>query len=688
MAERITLDPSEVATDRTELDITSWINQEGIDWGDAEISAFMSEQQRGETPIDYRVPNRTVEIPLTFQARGTTTANTARAELQHKLSLFQREGGWLKRITAFGGTVYADVVNATFHATSVSGLESREQIDIDAHATLECIPDFYGDEVTLSDHTETSSAELIFTETAIDGDFPGRMRLVVDDDQGQDQRGVVWGFRSRHYSAASTAALKYEAEALQPLDTAVKAALSGASGGTVVTHGTLSTSWTPVVGTNIGGSTYLTHTGTYRLYGRVYSTSGTTVQARAVWDVGDLVNPAENDSWRLPGASNFYVHDFGELRFDPSPVGTHRWQGQIQAKGDAGGENFSVDKLWLISVDEGMGVLTAPIETSPSGFTPSYSVRSEFNTESGAITGDSLAVGGVWTTGGTAVDSDDFSAAGGIGTRTATSDSGTGPADLGIGRIVTAGTAVYSNVFAQVDIQSSDWTVSTQRFGMVLRYTDVSNYVALHVQNATGGLQVKFVRQLAGAQATLWVTPVISVANNAWYTLKCFLRESGDWFFWFSPQGSVSVLASGSGSHSSLGTGGALASGKLGLADEKVGATAVTRSFDNFAAWVPTPDAVIYASRSAQLTTEGHYRLDSGGTAYGPVSHRVGDLPRFPVAGLEGRTTEVFVKASRGDFDQLPDSGIDDISARVYHRPSWLFIGDEGTVVDEDSIIL
>ncbi len=51
-----------------------------------------------------------------------------------------------------------------------------------------------------------------------------------------------------------------------------------------------------------------------------------------------------------------------------------------------------------------------------------------------------------------------------------------------------------------------------------------------------------------------------------------------------------------------------------------------------------------------------------------------GELPRIPPAGLEGRTCEVFIKGSRGDFGQLPDNGVDDISARVTYRPSWLFV--------------
>jgi len=66
-------------------------------------------------------------------------------------------------------------------------------------------------------------------------------------------------------------------------------------------------------------------------------------------------------------------------------------------------------------------------------------------------------------------------------------------------------------------------------------------------------------------------------------------------------------------------------------------------------------------------------REDSTGTAYGPVSQVIGDLPRLPPT-VQGRTTEVFIKASRGDFDTLPDTGIDDLSARITYRPVWLTV--------------
>ena len=561
-------------------------------------------------------------------------------------------------------------------ATSVSGWESGAGIDLEATISLTALPDFYEAERTLSDHTETTAAELVFTETSIVGDYPARVRIVVDDDQAVDQRGLIWGFRSRHYSAASTAALKYEAEALTALDTATKPALTGASGGTVVTHGTISTGWTPVMSTNLAAGTYLTHTGSYRLWGRVYSTSGTTVQTRAVWDVGDLVNPVENDSVRLAGASNFFMVDYGEVRLDPPSVGTHRWQGQIHARGDAGTENFSVDKLWLQPLDEGAGKLIAPLNIASGLVT--FSARSEFNTESGAITGDSLAVGGAWTV-VTNSDADDFTESSDTAVRTNVSDTGTGAGFL-VGRGVTASTTNYTNIAAQIDFKQSAILTNC---GLLARVTDSANYLTACVVpfGALNQVALRLEQYVASAVtilATTGATPVV-LATDTYYTLKIIVSASGNCALQLFAQNGVQPIISLQGFNSALATGGTLATGKVGIFDYAAVATANTRTYDNFAAWVPATDAVMFASQSAQLTTDGMVREDSTGASYGPVSIQSGDLPRLPVAGLESRTTEVLIKGSRGDLGQLPDPHTstdhgDNISAQVFYRPSWLHV--------------
>ena len=172
MPERIILDPTEFATGRTELDITPWVKVDGVDWGDGDIEAYRSQGEFGEQVIDYRLPNRQVTMPLMIQTRGGTTFATARSAIQAKAAIVQREGGWLKRITSSGGTLYADVQLSGLKLSG-SWLQATKDADPDAELRLEVSPDFYGNEIQLSDHAETSAAELVFTETSIQRRLPG-----------------------------------------------------------------------------------------------------------------------------------------------------------------------------------------------------------------------------------------------------------------------------------------------------------------------------------------------------------------------------------------------------------------------------------------------------------------------------------------------------------------------------------
>ena len=106
-------------------------------------------------------------------------------------------------MTAQGGTYFADVVSASVQVPG-GWLQRARDVENEAVLTLTALPDFYGAEETLSDHTETSASEIIFTETtAAGGDFPlgDRVRVVIDEDDADNQRGLFWSFRARHYSA-------------------------------------------------------------------------------------------------------------------------------------------------------------------------------------------------------------------------------------------------------------------------------------------------------------------------------------------------------------------------------------------------------------------------------------------------------------------------------------------------------
>jgi hypothetical protein len=683
--ERITLDAAEVASGRTAFEITPWIDDEGPDWGDGAISAYMSQGMRGEIPVDFTVPNRTVQIPLILRAQGGTSFATVRSLVQAKASLFQREGGWLKRVTSAGGTVYADVVNATLKLGG-GWLQSAKDADLDATLSLECLPDFYEAERTLTDHVETSATELVFTETDVDGDYPARVRVVVDDDQGQAQLGLIWSFRNRHYQSASTAATRFEAEALNPLDTASRAALTGASGGTVVTHGTLSTNWTPVLDMRAGGTAYPTHTGTNRLWVRYRTTSGTAVQLRAVWDVGDMVFPVENTPIRCNGGTSFFMHDLGEVRLDPSPTGPHRWNAIIQGKGDAGGENVSLDKVFVVNADEGYGVLRTP-SSLVDGLVP-FSARDDFNSHAGGanLTTKTAPVGGAWTGGG---DTDDFQ----------TSAPGAPLTNLVL-RSVLSDTAPrvdwlptsLTSIIVQTDVVPGTLgrdggTTSQEGADMVgiAAVVDASNYLSLSIKARNSERALEVTRTIA---ATRTIVDTMSlegqIVYNGYYRLRLKIDTAGRWWAYFVQSGSagqvsnlnaVPVLVS-AGQDNALATGGTLATRKPGLIDyvsQNASSSLPVRQYENFLAYAPAPDAAINPSQSLEMRWDGMFREDAGGTAFGPVSEVIGDLPRLPPT-VEGRTTEVFIKASRGDLAQLPDTGIDDISARISYRPCWLTV--------------
>lgn len=699
--EKIVLDPPELLTGRSSFEITPWVDQDGADWGEASIEPVFADKDRGSVPVDFRLPNREVTVPLNIANRGTVTSDEARTALQAKVSLFQKEGGWLKRVTNQGGTVFADILDASISVGSPSGVESKQNIEIGASLTLTCLPDFYQAERTLADHTESTLPEITFSETSVFGDYPSRVRIVVDDDQGQNQRGLVWGFRNRHYSSANTASLAYQAEALNPIGGASKVATTGASGGTAVKLAPLFPAWSPMLTTTKGGTVELTHTGEYNVYARARLMGTASAQLRLSWDVGDTVNAVVNEPWTIPnpGAGStkgtaFYFGSLGEIRLDPNPVGTHRWKGQIDAQTTAGTADLRIDRLFFQPISEGAGKLSAPQvnATQPATLIGFDALGI---TGGSALCNYSAALGGNWIAGTAGVstgdngDGDDFLGYAVAVVRNPAADvAGAGGAALTNGRYaVLSGSSTLAAIEAQVDVSLP--TISTSgkevRGGVLVRFVDTDNWVAALRRYwlsaaSVAHMGVILLKRVAGTTTTLGAVDV-AVATG-WHTIKVTVDTAGNARVYTAPAGSSDLGAAkiSVNADANLATGGALDDGKIGIYDASDLASAGARAYKQFRAYTPTStsvinDAVIYANRSAQLTTDGHYRLDVGGTAYGPVSTQAGDLPRLPVSGLEGRTTQVFIKGSRGDLDSLPDAGIDDISARVYYRPSYLTLG-------------
>lgn len=842
----VILDPREFAlADRAELDLDSdgiRIDQEGVDWGDAEIVAFMAEMGYGEAMVDYRLPNRKITIPLIVEAGGAVTFDDARVLLQAKASRYNEEGGPLKRVLRSGRYVFADVTSAKLHLGG-DWFEANRDVDREAYLEFDALPDFYEEAVTLTAPRNSAGAELDWTEQ-IRGNLPGRVDLEVQEIDGTDQMALAHAFRCRHYSAEASADWKYEAEALQPLGAAEVVTFSGASPGgasNVVRHENLGATWTPVLGMRIGGTTDLTHTGLYDVWVRAYTIDTTPPPwLRLLFGIGDLIDPVALDQVQIPLANGFYLVNLGQIDLRPPSIGIHRWQGVIQARGASGGENVYLDKIWFLNGDESSGIARGRVPKDPGSV--SLTMRDEFNQTAGDLGGKVLAAtGGVegpnspgtmdgddgggdpWTnpdnakasdnsrtintnrasftdplvatnfgfsipagstiTGikvdierryggvGNVIDTDiqivkggvmkaasdkstnmiwpaadTYVSFGGLGdlwsetwaytdindagfgvafgafiqddtqaevdhiritvyyddasgqawattgdaTDIAVEDTGhtaqrtqVSDADINTGRYAVAGSTVLTDTVVDLLCKrsaSASGASEVVRGGVLARYTDVNNWLMAVFNwdntSSPGTDTIKILKRQSGAVYEL--DSVAIPESFSWRRIRLYVDRGGRMVVWADLGGGEALTRVWAGWDSALVTGGALDDGKTGFYDAKTGATANTRNYDNFSVWIPSIDAVLFASQTARLTHREMLRKAPDGVAFGDIPIPIGDLPRIPVSGPERRPVQVCLKPSRGDFDTFADDAWDDgLGAELSYYPCWSYIPEE-----------
>ena len=253
---------------------------QGPDWGVSQITEYAAQQSRyGSTVADYVWPNRTITIPIVL-GNQSVDPNTALQSLREKVALFQREGGILRRQRSGALNLYADVVDAQLTVPDAWGEGGHFEPAVTL--TLICLPDFYGDEISLDSVSATGVytgvAAITGTTATILGDHPSRCPVIVTDTSGNNQLSLIWGLRSRYYDSAATAKLFYEAEALTPVNGAAVTGLSGASGGK---RGNDHRTFPRRRGCrccrrrSAATTGNLTHQGSYRVWARCYSATGT-----------------------------------------------------------------------------------------------------------------------------------------------------------------------------------------------------------------------------------------------------------------------------------------------------------------------------------------------------------------------------------------------------------------------------
>jgi hypothetical protein len=646
------LDPVEVASPgRTEVKLTDSgleIYWQGLDFGDQQVKQFMSEGLFGSTPIDHVWPTVTVKIPLVVRATETRSFDDWRVLLQQKVAEFNQEGGGrLKRVLTSGRYGYADITEAKLHFSS-SWLAERKSVDRECTLELQRLPDWYGDEITGTAHEFTGDGS--FTEV-IGGDMPARVvNMQVEDKSGNNQNGLLFHYRGRNYSSANTAEWAYNAEALGLLDIAEKVTLTGSYGTKVVKHPKLSTGWTPVLATNKAGTTFLTHTGLYNVWARVYSTSEKLPWLRLVYGVGDVVAPAENNQIQVPGKEGFYYVPLGQVNIAALPFGAQRWEGVIQARGEAGGENIYIDRLLFECADECSGVLAARRSATALASLTAY----DSLIGTGALGGSEATRGGKWEESGSTKGPFVRTAEGAI--REAKEETE--------GRMATlAGSTVgAANVRAEIYWAGAAGSTSLYQ-GLYARYFSPSYFVRVVRRLGPAGPELCVEYADGGGLQTFTLATGVLSLREAFLMIECELNAAAE----------LVVSCIGNTYRFQLPTtfkkGEAHAEGRVGTFDWNPSNSPYVRKTRNFfASPVPPSDSVMYANKSAYLSTVGNYRQSEDGAGASPIGYPGSDLPRLPVSGPDGSPIEIAVKPSRGQFGEIADSGKDKFKVQVTRR--------------------
>lgn len=284
------------------------------------------------------------------------------------------------------------------------------------------------------------------------------------------------------------------------------------------------------------------------------------------------------------------------------------------------------------------------------------------------------AGGQKWTTSGDAVDLA-VETTGHTAQRSEVSD-----ASIVQGRYAVAGTTVFTDQVVGISCKRGSSAAGGServRGGVLARYVDENNWLFFgpdrDAPSAPVTDTVRVIKRVSGTVTELGklVIPDSSDYRSVWLHVD----RRGRYLCWGS------LLLSGlprlllAGQDNDLATGGALDDGKAGFYDAKTGATANTRNFNDFVAWIPPLDAAIYSGLSLELAHDRVEREALGGGIWGEMTPE-GDYMRLSPAGIESRQNRLVFIASPNDPDTMGVGFPSKLKVAIYATPRYRTIPD------------
>jgi hypothetical protein len=640
--EALALDPVEFAPERVELLIPGendlgapfYLKADGLDYGESSAQLEMVRRAIGEGATDRRWPNIECTIPLVIRGDRDIPLATAINELESKVGLIQRENGgsWIRRDFDLGGE-FAGSVGCPVHNAALPGLQgwmmANKQVLTDVQLKLMRSPFWYATtEIEAAEVKGSEIRDLQFTIAEVLGTAPGLIRIrFKNENKEADLRGLICALESRDYRPGATAELAYEAEALTPMGGATIVSKTGASGGKVVEHASLTAGWLTVLGSEIAGVGHMQHVGVRRMKFRVYDPNSETgqVQMKLEW------RPLGATSWSddsgvvtAPLVGNYVIVDLGECRPERAVVGNERWEWRLLARAPGGSGAIRIDQVWIAPVEQFL-------ELSTPYHAPAAGAQS---TRSPATVVNAIGIGTIpWTN----------------------------PADA------TLQDGNYS--FAAL---GKEGTATTN-------YLEATNFGFELPLNATvTGIVVQVKRRRSAAAGAV-------VADNSILLVKGGKVQSSANKASLEPwpvSGEVAVYGGSADRWDNTWTEAAINSSGFGvvvvanLTDIGFGCNA---EIDSIAVTVyytqaPEENKVCFATRSAEVAFNGSRRQHPTDEVWGDLIPEGGGFNLYaPPSALEGRPLRGIICPTQGDLGELADAGSNNGSAQVFVRSAYLF---------------
>lgn len=531
---------------------------------------------------------------------------------------------------------------------------------------MTCKPFGYGAEVeaAAAKSIETGLSVVTLTVPTVAGDVPAEGRLVVKDTATVGRRFVEWGLENRYYNAAT--ALILDSEDMTPVGGTQVTAPTGAYKRAGATKNSILTVLLPEP-TICCETGVLKHVGTFRVKARVYAAVGagaeSKTQVRLSWQDGE--GPFRANTWAKPPIANTLAEvDLGTITISPAITGTQRWSGRIEAYAPgqpAVWENLYVDYLTFIPAAEGYGKARGVQSTAPG--TVSAFDNFTTGTLSGSLNARTPAVGAAWATSGATTD---WAVASAQAQRKTKSDAerriGVIGAAIGNGRA----TATFS-----VGALAVGGAVSV---GAIVRWVNATNYAFMlgEFSRVTGSYRCVFKLGVVVAGVTTILGE--GAQEGAFSEKEVTITETASLDGALSgsialPTGSFSLA----GSHTSIATGGALASGKGGVLDQNANTAETVRLIKSLnVSTLPAIPYCIQPSRTMEVRSDSAIVADSTGAYFGPVPQYRGSRFFVPQDGSANRTSRILVKADRNDLEVSDEQTIADaFTAQIFATPRY-----------------